>query len=102
MRILFTESLLSEDTDIVKLIQFDALLYPSDFVNIFVSAFVDHQQEELIKKEKPSNISGGGNQAKTNSTRQFGHSLQFSGTESTTTLEDKMILHWLSVFPPHP
>ena len=60
MKILFTESLFSEDTDIVKLIQFDALLYPSDFVNIFVSPFGDHQQEELIKKEQPSNISGGG------------------------------------------
>ena len=75
MKILFTESLFSEDTDIVKLIQFDALLYPSDFVNIFVSAIFDHQQEELIAKEQPSNISGGGNQARTNSTRQFGHSL---------------------------
>ena len=52
MKILFTESLFSEDTDIVKLIQFDALLYPSDFVNIFVSAFSDHQQEDLIKKEQ--------------------------------------------------
>ena len=60
MRILFTESLFSEDTDIVKLIQFDALPYPSDFVNIFVSAFVDHQHEERIKKEQPSNKSGGG------------------------------------------
>ena len=75
MKILFTESFFSEDTDIVKLIQFDALLYPSDFVNIFVSAFVDHQQEQLIEEEQPSNISGGGNQARTNSTRQFGHSL---------------------------
>ena len=52
MRILFTESLFSEDTDIVKLILFDALLYRSDIVNIFVSAFVDHQQEELINIAK--------------------------------------------------
>ena len=101
MRILFTESLLSEDTDIVKLIQFDALLYPSDFVNIFVSAFVDHQQQELIKKEQPI-YRGREEGTKQEQIQPDNLVIHYNKWNRISSLKDEMILYWHSVFPPHP